>query len=382
MQSRPRILFVANRILGWSTYSSQVAKVLDARDDVDSVTYWRRPSPVSTAFVKRHDLNGRLERVLRRVDPINAYRGWLGRGIRRMVRLHRPDIVHFASHWPAGAMLGMRNPPPFTLSLDSTRPNIEDDFHVGVWSPAALRIESGLLHRARRLYPMSSWVADSLRQDFGIAESAIHVVPPAQDLDGFLPKIAHDGLPNILFVGNDFHRKGGQRLVEWVNGPLAGRCHLHIVSGDPSARIGGPHVTCHGRLPHDALIGALMPKMDIACLPTQLDMAPNVLVEAAAAGLPAVTSRLGGIADIVLHGQTGFLAERHDDPAFIAALDELITSPQLRARMGRAAQAHASRKFDGGVVFNRMIDDICSVSNGYSHVCNRFRNGRLTSILA
>lgn len=360
----PRVLFVANGILGWKTYSEQLRNVLSGRTDMQFTTYWRRPRGRSVVFVKRHDATGQLERLLRRRDPIRAYRGWLGRAIRDEVRRHAPDLVHFASHWPAGAMLGMRDPPPFTVSLDCTRANIEDDFHFGIWNRADLRAEAELLGRAQRLYPMSSWVADSLQRDFGIDETAIRIVPPAQDLRGFAPRVLHDGLPNLIFIGNDFQRKGGRKLVEWVRGPLAGLCHLHIVSAEPLAGLNGPGVTVHGRVEHRRLIADLLPRMDVMCLPTQLDMSPHVLVEAAAAGLPVVASRLGGIPDIVLEGRTGYLVDRHDDDGFVAALRKLIGSAGLRRALGMAALDHARQCFDAARLFNDMGDDIRALASG------------------
>lgn len=160
------------------------------------------------------------------------------------------------------------------------------------------------------------------------------------------------------------HRKGGQKLVDWVNGPLAGRCHLHIISGDPDAEFHGPNVTFHGRVPHDRLIGTFLPRMDILCLPTSLDMAPLVLIEAAAAGIPAVAYDLAGLPDIVLDGQTGILAPPGDEAGFVAALERLIASAPLRREMGAAARAHAHTNFNADDAFNHMIDDIAALAHG------------------
>ena len=359
----PHILLMANGILGWKTYSQQVAAVMASRADLRSAVHWRRPSGLSTAFVKRHDVSGRLLRWLRCQDPIHAYRGRLGADIRRQITEHAPEIVHFASHWPSGALLDMADAPPFTVSLDCTRANIERDFGFGIWTLPEMEREADLLRSAARIYPMSHWAADSLVGDYGIDPARIRIIPPAQNLTAFKPKRSHDGPPNIVFIGNDFVRKGGPRLVEWVQGPLAGRCHLHIVSADPMAMVRGPDITAHGRVPHADLIARLLPKMDMMCLPTELDMSPHVLVEAAAARLPVVASRLGGIADIVLNGRSGILADIDSDADFIAALTQLIEAPDLRRCMGEAAFRHARTAFDADTVYSQMIDEICAAAS-------------------
>lgn len=363
MTHRPKLLFIGNSILGWSTYTDQLSRAIAGRDDLSATTLSRRPSRLATIMVKRHDMPDTLARHIRQVDPIHAYRGWLGREIRRTIRRHRPDIVHFAAHWPAGAILDMPDRPPFTLSLDCTRDNIERDFGYGIWNAVDLRLEASLLGQAARLYPMSTWAANSLHRNYALPQSNIRIVRSGQDMSQFKPVVPHNGPPNILFIGNDFIRKGGDKLAQWVTGPLAGTCHLHIVSCDPAAKLSGPGITFHGRVPHAELVRQLMPQMDMLCLPTQLDMSPHVLVEAAAAGLPSVSSELGGIGDIVLQGKTGLLLPPEDDAGFISALRTLISSPDLRRSMGATARQYAAKNFDVSRNMNDMLDDIINIAN-------------------
>ena len=67
---------------------------------------------------------------------------------------------------------------------------------------------------------------------------------------------------------------------------------------------------------------------------------PNVLLEAMAAGLPVVATSVGGIPDIVQHGQTGFLVSGDDREALVQAVLKLIHDPDLRSNMGRRARAY------------------------------------------
>jgi glycosyltransferase involved in cell wall biosynthesis len=71
-----------------------------------------------------------------------------------------------------------------------------------------------------------------------------------------------------------------------------------------------------------------------------------VLLEAAAAGVPAIATRYGGIPEAVVDGRTGVLVEERDVDALADALRMLLTNEGERAAMGAAARDYVARKFD------------------------------------
>jgi glycosyltransferase involved in cell wall biosynthesis len=71
----------------------------------------------------------------------------------------------------------------------------------------------------------------------------------------------------------------------------------------------------------------------------------RALLEAAACGLPAVTSRRGALPEIVVEGETGILVEE-DPPALASAWEALLRDEPRRARMGAAARRRAETHFD------------------------------------
>ncbi len=353
----PRLLFVANPVLGWRTYSRRLIALLAGRNDLRSHVLWHAPDRASRVLLRHHG-GGRPWGI----DAILAHQLWLGRAIRQAVRQLAPDLVHFAGHWPAGALAPLPNAPPFTLALDTTRQGTDAERSAPVWRARELAREGMLSRAAAHLFPMSDWAARSLVADQGVTRERVSVAPPAVDLSRFQPPRPHDGPPNILFIGNDFARKGGARLCAWVTGPLAGKCHLHIVSTDPAARVSGTNITAHGSVAQDRLFSDILPQMDMLCLPTRLDMSPNVLAEAAAAGLPAVASRVGGIDELVLDGKTGFVVDRDDEGGFVTALRKLVEAPDLRARMRAAALEHAATSLDATQVYGTVIDRLARLA--------------------
>jgi glycosyltransferase involved in cell wall biosynthesis len=76
----------------------------------------------------------------------------------------------------------------------------------------------------------------------------------------------------------------------------------------------------------------------IACLPSYREGLPKVLLEAAACGLPIVTTDASGCREIVHDGDNGFLVPVRDAQAIAVALRSLIDNVALRAKMGRRAR--------------------------------------------
>jgi len=78
---------------------------------------------------------------------------------------------------------------------------------------------------------------------------------------------------------------------------------------------------------------------DVFVFPSATDTFGNVVLEANAAGLPAIVSGQGGPAELVRDGQTGFVVRAHDAEAFRKAMGRFLDDPGLRERMGREARA-------------------------------------------
>jgi glycosyltransferase involved in cell wall biosynthesis len=72
---------------------------------------------------------------------------------------------------------------------------------------------------------------------------------------------------------------------------------------------------------------------------------PVVILEAQAAGLPVIATRHAGIADAVVHGETGFLVEERDVAAMAGHMLELVRNPALCRAMGDNARAHIRARY-------------------------------------
>ncbi len=80
---------------------------------------------------------------------------------------------------------------------------------------------------------------------------------------------------------------------------------------------------------------------DIAVQASDSEGLPNVVLEAAAAGLPIIATAVGGTAEILTHGVDGILVPKGDQPALSDAIADLAADPASRHRLGIAARARA-----------------------------------------
>ena len=78
---------------------------------------------------------------------------------------------------------------------------------------------------------------------------------------------------------------------------------------------------------------------DVFVLPSLSEGSPNALLEAMACGLPIVATRVGGVPEIAVDGETALLVPPEDPVALARAIDRLLRDRPLAARLGSAARA-------------------------------------------
>jgi glycosyltransferase involved in cell wall biosynthesis len=89
----------------------------------------------------------------------------------------------------------------------------------------------------------------------------------------------------------------------------------------------------------------LLAAADLFLLTSLSEGIPVTLIEAMGAGLPVVATRVGGVPEVVVDGQTGLLADASDADALAAAVRKLLTDATLRQRLAMAGQARAAALF-------------------------------------
>ncbi|MGD0897849.1 MAG: glycosyltransferase family 4 protein [Thermoguttaceae bacterium] len=98
-------------------------------------------------------------------------------------------------------------------------------------------------------------------------------------------------------------------------------------------------------LGHRDDVREIMPAMDVYVQPSLAEPLGLAILEAMAVGLPVVASRVGGIPETVVHGQTGILVPPRESGALADGIVTLLKDPALRSAMGRAGRQRVLREF-------------------------------------
>jgi glycosyltransferase involved in cell wall biosynthesis len=101
---------------------------------------------------------------------------------------------------------------------------------------------------------------------------------------------------------------------------------------------------------------ALYSALDVVVLTSRNEGTPVALIEAAAAGRPAVATDVGGVGDVVLHGKTGCLVAPGDEDALARSIIGSL-DPIVGAALGRAGREHVADRFSS----RRLVHDIAAL---------------------
>jgi glycosyltransferase involved in cell wall biosynthesis len=160
----------------------------------------------------------------------------------------------------------------------------------------------------------------------------------------------------VLFAGTYGGRKGTPDLLRAVRGTLDDGFAVELVLAGKEEYRGeearlrslAAELDLNGAVRFVGVLGGerladLYEQADAFCLPSERDGVPMALLEAMAAGLPVVATRVGGIGDVVVDGETGALVAPGDPAALTAALGSLAGSEDLRRRLGDAGRARVEK---------------------------------------
>jgi glycosyltransferase involved in cell wall biosynthesis len=125
----------------------------------------------------------------------------------------------------------------------------------------------------------------------------------------------------------------------------------------------GGSVRLAGFLSGEAMVRCLQ-DADVFVLPSHTEGLPNAMVEAMAAGLPVVVTPVGSIPDVIIHEVNGLLVPARDAVGLERELRRLISSVELRARLGREAHRVAASRFSPESAAVRLEQLVWEIARG------------------
>lgn len=169
--------------------------------------------------------------------------------------------------------------------------------------------------------------------------------------------------PVLLFVGSLTPEKRLDRLLRVASAVAAGGADVDlwlVGEGPERDRLTEQSRSLANRLSVRLLgacddVATYMAAADLLLLTSDTEGVPGVVLEAGCLGLPAVATRVGGVAECVQDGVTGLLADPEDEDALSAAVAKLIRDPEERRRLGDAAQRRTLERFTIGPIADRYL---------------------------
>lgn len=375
-----RILFLTANTFGTKTVAEHRQRHAAKRDDVDAVTlYLQNSFPMKVASKPIRALKG-LD-----LAPVRRRRVWesvLWKWFNGPLDLRRFDVVLSDTSTFANAQTRWARQRPDHPIVRSIMTDIISTVHHRLTEPTDQPARP--LNWANRkliaydapnweglglAVAWSQWLSDAIVRDTPATAEQMMVLPPPvvipprelieQQRAERAKAIAEGDLVKIIFVGQDFKRKGGERLVRWHQEHFADRAELHIISGW-APPITGKNLVMHGSVPNDKVVGELVPGSDLMVIPTFHDTCLVVLGEAGAAGVPAISSHMAGVPEMLPHGIT---CPFDDESAFVTAMRNLIDNAEERTTLGMKSRDAAEQRLDSETTFDPLYDRLVALAD-------------------
>jgi glycosyltransferase involved in cell wall biosynthesis len=253
---------------------------------------------------------------------------------------------------------------PFFIYTDHTREAHKRHPDGGAPAPASeawKRLEAALYGKAGAVFTLSRFCARSVIEDYGVPEERVMAVSTGINME--LPVL--DGTcterePVILFVGANWGMKGGRELAAAFS--LVRReipsAELWVVGAHPPVLQEG--MRAFGRVKLGEL-DLLFKKASLVCVPSRVERASMLTLDAAAYGLPVITTPHGAGSERIRNGITGLLADPADTESFAAVITALLADSARASAMGCAGRKMVEEEFTWDTVGGKIAGRIRSL---------------------
>lgn len=322
----------------------------------------------------------------RSISPLKDLQAY--QKLKKIIKEYKPDVVH--THAAKPGALGR------LAAADCGVPAIVHTYHGHVFHSYFNKLKSGfyinlerfLASRSSAIVAISEAQKKELVQQFKIApEHKFRVIPLGLDLDRFgqdMPEKrkrfrAEFGLADdVIAIGiigrlvpvknHSLFLKGLQRVLQqsgkkikaFIIGDGETRMDLEKEAAQLGIAFSTQQSTTH---PHPLVftswrsdVDTVTAGLDIVALTSFNEGTPVSLIEAQAANRPIVSTRVGGISDIVVEGETALLSAVEDEELFCQNLLRLVNDDELRKKLGGSSSQYVLQRFSYQRLVRNMAD--------------------------
>lgn len=284
------------------------------------------------------------------------------------------DVVHTHTWYVGlgGMLVQSIHDVPLVVTLHSMEPlrpwkadQLGTGYAVSSWA------ERLAVERADRVIAVSAQMRADITAHFQVDPGRVVVLHNGVDAESFARTERRDALarhgvraPYVLFVGRISEQKGIFQLLEAARTLPAGVQLVLCASSPDTPELRARLEAAVAGRPEIHWINAMLPVPEVVELyshaavfvcPSIYEPFGLINLEAMACGTPVVASRVGGIPEVVVDGETGRLVEPGDPAALGQALREVLADPERGRRMGEAGRRRVEAQFSWDRIADRTM---------------------------
>jgi glycosyltransferase involved in cell wall biosynthesis len=246
---------------------------------------------------------------------------------------------------------------PYVIYMDGTLEMSQEYPLARLWFSDSEKNERKKLdemnyQNATRILAMSECARRSILENYEVEKEKVKTVYAGANIKS-KPEFAKNyGSKLLLFVGIDFHRKGGWILLKAfkkVKKEIP-KAELVIVGSRP--KINQEGLTIKGRIPWEkqSQLMDLYKRASIFVMPSIQENFGHVFLEAMAYKTPCVGTKTGGVPEIIEDKVTGFLVQPYDDQTLAEKIITLLEDETSMKKMGERGQKRFEKYFTWDIV--------------------------------
>lgn len=213
-------------------------------------------------------------------------------------------------------------------------------------------VERRAIHRASTLVYPTKWAAQSAIHHYGANPDRVHIIPYGANIDSAPPRAAClnrtlTDVCRLVLVGTNWNRKGADLAVETLDAltHMGVPCELVVCGCKPPSKSHRANLTVIPYLDKNhpeqrQRFADLLLSAHFMLLPTRSESFGIVFCEAAAFGLPVVTTATGGVSEVVINGENGYtLPVTANAREFAQLIGELFKNKERYLMLERSSRA-------------------------------------------
>jgi glycogen synthase len=245
--------------------------------------------------------------------------------------------------------LAMRNYPPWVTGLDERT--------TSTWLALEARAYAGAAH----LFVFGPQTERSLVEHYAVDPQRVSIMRSSGHFDEPFAGARAFGTKRILFNGSEFHRKGGDRVLEAFRLLRSRMPEATLVVVGKALGLDGDGIENPGPITSPREMERRFLEADVVVAPARCDPYPGFLIEAMNYGVPCVTSAVDGMPDIVTHERSGLVLENCEPAELADALHSLLQAPERLRQMSAFARARVKQDLNWETIATRIAERIAQL---------------------